>query len=94
MTVAVAFLLAAGVLAAWLGVFAFTRMPTPLQRLHAVSFVNVGAATPILAAALLSDGISSRALKCVFILFLVLLIGALLAHVTGRALHYRGGDRR
>jgi multicomponent Na+:H+ antiporter subunit G len=94
MTVAVGCLLAVGVFAAWLGVIAFIRMPTPFQRLHAVSFVNVVAAAPIVTAALLSDGVSSRALKCLFMLFFVVLIGALLTHATGRALHFRGGERR
>jgi multicomponent Na+:H+ antiporter subunit G len=93
MTVAVDCLLAAGVLAAWFGVAAFVRLPTALQRLHAVTFVTIVAGTPIVAAALLDDGVSAGSLKCVFILVVLLPMGALLAHVTGRALHLREGGR-
>lgn len=87
-------LLAAGVFAAWLGVIAFFRMPTPLQRLHVAGFVNVVAAAPIVLAALLNDGISARALKCVFTFCVLIFAGALFAHATGAALHFRGGERR
>lgn len=94
MTVAVDCLLGVGGFAAWLGVIAFIRLPTPFQKLHAVTFVNIVAAAAIVAAALISDGASSRGLKCLFMLMLVVPIGALLTHVTGRTLHFRGGERR
>ena len=45
-------------------------------------------------AAWLTDGLSPRALKCTAIWLATLLIGALLSHVTGHALHIRDGERR
>lgn len=94
MIVAVAAPLALGVAMAWLGALALLRLRTPLERLHAVAFVNVAAGGFVALAALFADGASSRALKCVAVWLATLLIGAALAHVTGRALHLRGGDRR
>ncbi|HLH91977.1 MAG TPA: monovalent cation/H(+) antiporter subunit G [Xanthobacteraceae bacterium] len=83
-----------GVLAAWLGALAFVRLATALERLHAVTFVNVAAGAAIVLAALLTDGVSSRSLKCLLLLVVTLPVGALLTHVTGRALHTRSGEWR
>lgn len=94
MTVLVDCLLAVAIFAAWLSVIAFIRMPTAFQKLHAVTFVNVVSGAPLVTAALLTDGITPRSLKCLFMLLYIVLTGALLAHVTGRALHSRGGERR
>lgn len=93
MIAAVAAALALGVAAAWLGALALLRLRTPLERLHAVAFVNVAAGGGVTLAALLADGPTPRALKSVAVWLATLLIGACLAHVTGRALHLRGGDR-
>jgi hypothetical protein len=49
---------------------------------------------PIVAAALLSDGLTPRVYKCVLIWAAVVLSSALLAHVTGRSLHLREGETR
>lgn len=94
MTVATDILLAAGVLAAWLATFAFTRLHSSLERLHAVSLVNIAVGAPIVLAAFLTDGVSSRSLKCALILAVMIFVGALLSHVTGRAVHLREGERR
>jgi multicomponent Na+:H+ antiporter subunit G len=91
---AVAALLAAGVAAAWLATLAFMRLRTPFERLHVITFVNVAALSFVVVAAFVADGVSSRSLKCAFIWLATLAAGALLAHVTGRALHVREGERR
>lgn len=94
MSLAVGVALALGVAMAWLGALALLRLRTPLERLHAVAFVNVAAGGFVTLAALLADGATPRALKCMAVWLATLLIGACLSHVTGRALHLRGGDRR
>ena len=94
MTIAVALLVAAGVLTAWVGTLAFLRLPTPLERLHAITFISVGAGLPLVAAAFVTDGVTSRSLKCLLVLLIALLTGPLFAHVTGRALYSRKGERR
>lgn len=94
MNAAVDVLLGISVLMAWLSVLAFLRLRTPFERLHVVTFVNVASLGPVVLAALLTDGITSRSLKCVFIWIATLTAGALLAHATARALHFREGERR
>lgn len=94
MTVATDILLGIGVIASWFGATAYFRLHTPFDRLHAITFINIISTIPIVLAAFLSDGMSSRSLKCAFILVFMLPMGALLAHVTSRALHVREGERR
>jgi multicomponent Na+:H+ antiporter subunit G len=93
-TWAVAASLLLAVAAAWLGAIAFLRMRTPLDRLHVVTFVNVAAGGFVVLAALLTEGITARTLKCVLIWVAAMLLGACLSHATGRALHLRDGERR
>ncbi len=90
----VAIALSLGLATAWLGTIAFVRLRTPLERVHAVTFVNVATGGCVTLAALLADGISGRSLKCVAIWIATMLIGSLLSHTTGRALHLRDGERR
>jgi multicomponent Na+:H+ antiporter subunit G len=87
-------LLAVTVAATWLGSVAFVRLRTPFERLHVVTFINVVSLASTAAAAFVADGISSRSLKCALVFIAVLGAGSLLAHVTGRALYLRGGERR
>jgi multicomponent Na+:H+ antiporter subunit G len=94
MSIAVDILLGLGVLTAWFATFAFIRLRTPFERIHAVTFLNIVAGLAIVAAAILTDGATSRSLKCVLLLVAVLAIGALLSQVTARALHVREGERR
>jgi len=93
-TIVTDILLAIAVLASWLAMAAFTRLGTPFERLHAVAFVNVVAGGAIAFAAAATDGASSRTFKCFVIWFAMVLFGALLTHVSARALHFRGGERR
>jgi multicomponent Na+:H+ antiporter subunit G len=93
-SVLVGLCLALAVLAAWIGTLALWRLTTPLGRLHTVTFVNVAGGAALVLAAWLTDGLSPRALKCTAIWLATLLIGALLSHVTGHALHIRDGERR
>ena len=94
MTVAYDAALAGAVVTIWLATIAFFRLSTPLQRIHVVTFVNVLAGGLITLAAFLSDGLSSRSLKCLFIWLASLAFGALLTQVTGRALYLRDGERQ
>ncbi|HEX4024935.1 MAG TPA: monovalent cation/H(+) antiporter subunit G [Steroidobacteraceae bacterium] len=82
------------VAAAWVGVAAFARLRTPLARIHAVTFVNLTAGGAITLAAFLSEGLTSRTLKCALLWAAVMTIGALLSHASGRALMLRDGQRR
>ncbi len=94
MSAVIAIVLGLGVLAAWLGALAFVRLATPFERLHAIPFINIVAGGAIVLASFLTDGISSRSLKCLLLLLVMLPVGAVLAHITGRALHARGGEWR
>ncbi len=94
MTIACDAALAGAVVMIWLATIAFFRLSTPLQRIHAVTFANVVGGGLIALAAVLSDGATSRSLKCVFIWLASLIFGALLAQVTGRALHLREAQSR
>jgi multicomponent Na+:H+ antiporter subunit G len=93
-TVATDILLAVGVLAAWLAAFVFARLRTSLERLHAVSVANIAVGVPITLAAILTDGVSARSLKCALLVFAIIFIGALLSQAIGRAVHLREGVRR
>jgi multisubunit Na+/H+ antiporter MnhG subunit len=93
-TIVTDILLAAAVLASWLAAAAFMRLNTPFERLHAVAFVNVVTGAAIAFAAAASDGASSRTFKCFAIWAAMVLFGALLTHVSARALHFRDGERR
>ncbi|HWG75336.1 MAG TPA: monovalent cation/H(+) antiporter subunit G [Steroidobacteraceae bacterium] len=70
------------------------RLATPLARLHAVSFLNVLGGAALVLAALLTDGWGSRSLKCLALALTLMLAGALLTHVTGRALLMREARHR
>ena len=94
MTAAVDVVLAAMIFTVWLAMTTFFRLPTPFQRIHVITFVNIVAGGMVMLAAFLGDGVSSRSLKCAFIWLATLPLGALLSHVTGRALHVREGERR
>jgi multicomponent Na+:H+ antiporter subunit G len=94
MKIAVAAVLGLGVLAAWLAVAAYMRLRTPLQRLHALSFLNAVSGSCFLIGVWLSDGASTRALKSVLIWVMMLLVGALLAQGSARMLLLREQERR
>lgn len=87
-------LLAASVATAWLGAAAFIRLRTALEKLHAVTFVNVAALGLLVVAAIADQGITARSLKCMLIYLVTLTAGAVLSHVTAQALHFRKGERR
>jgi multicomponent Na+:H+ antiporter subunit G len=76
--------------AGWLGVAGFARLRTPLDRLHCVTFVNVVCGFSLVAAGFVSDGLSSRAIKILFIVALSLLSGTAMSHATGRSIIQRG----
>ena len=79
-------LLIAAVLCAWLGCLGFARLEAPLDRLHAVAFVNWTTIVAVTLAALAADGLSNRACKLLLTTAVVLLVGAAASHAAGRAL--------
>ena len=74
------------VAAVWLGVLGAARLRDPLDRLHAVTFVNIAGGAAVTAAAFVTDGVSGRSLKITLMVLLSWAIGAALAHATDRAL--------
>ena len=94
MTALVVPLLALAVLAVWIAAVGFCRLRTALERLLAVTFLNVAGGAPVVLAAWLTDGPTVRAAKCTAVWLATLVVGALLGHVTGHALHIRDGERR
>jgi multisubunit Na+/H+ antiporter MnhG subunit len=87
--IAVGLLLACTVAAAWLAAIGLLRLPTPLARLHGVTFASVACGLPLTIAVLLADGLTDRTLKTLFLLLVMLASGAVLSHATGRAIAYR-----
>lgn len=87
--IAIDVLLALAVLACWLGAAGFLRVRTARDRLHSVTFANVVAGAAVVAAAFVADGASDHALKVLIVVAAALLIGAGVAHATGRALIQR-----
>ena len=82
----IAALLTIAVLATWLGCLGFARLPTAYARLHCVPFVIIAAGIPLTLATFLADGMSSRLLKVLFLMVVLLVSGAALSHATGRAI--------
>ena len=93
MNAAVAAALGLSVAATWLAALTFGRL-RPLSRVHAVAFVNVAGGGAMTLATWLAEGVTPRTAKVLAIWAVMLLTGALSAHVTGRAILHRGGDRR
>jgi multicomponent Na+:H+ antiporter subunit G len=85
------FLLWLAVAAAWLGAAGFLRLRAPLDRLHAVTFINTAAGAALVVAAFLADGLTDRACKISIIVIINLFAGAAISHMTGRALTEREG---
>lgn len=92
--VAVEILLGAAVLSAWLGCFGFLRLGTALDRLHCAAFINAASGFAVTLAVFVQDGPTGRSLKMLAILLVLLLGGAAMSHVAGRALLMRGGAGR
>ncbi len=84
-------LLALAVAAAWLSALALLRQPRALDRLHAVSFLNVASGVLVTATGFAADGISGRSLKILLLMTLLVGFGAVLSHAAGRALLMREG---
>ncbi|HZT87145.1 MAG TPA: monovalent cation/H(+) antiporter subunit G [Stellaceae bacterium] len=94
MKIAVDVLLGLAILAAWVGGFGLLRLRTPLERLHCIAFVNAGAGSLLGIAVWLQDGVTSRSVKTLLVLVILLFAGAAVAHATGRALLLREGSSR
>lgn len=84
-------LLALAVAATWLSALALLRQRRALDRLHAVSFLNVTTGILVTAAGFAADGISGRSLKILFMMTLLVGFGAVLSHAAGRAVLMREG---
>lgn len=89
MTVVVDILLTAAVAAAWIGAAGFARLTSALDRLHCVAFTTIGCGLPIVLAAFVADGPSTRAFKLLFAMLVSLVAGAALNQAAGRAIFTR-----
>jgi multicomponent Na+:H+ antiporter subunit G len=91
MTIVVGALLALLVGTTWLSALALLRLPHALDRLHAISFLNVTTGILVTAAAFAADGISGRSLKILLMMIVLVGVSAVLSHAAGRALLMREG---
>ncbi len=91
MSLVLGILLALAVAATWLSALALLRQHRALDRLHAVSFLNVTTGILVTAAGFAADGISGRSLKILFMMTLLVGFGAVLSHAAGRAVLMREG---
>jgi multisubunit Na+/H+ antiporter MnhG subunit len=82
------------VLGSWLATTAFVRMRTALERLHVPTYINVVTLSFLTIAGFFTDGTTPQTLKCVFIVLVNLIAGALGTYVTARAIHSRSGETR
>ena len=93
MSLAVDLCLALAVACVWLGCFGALRLRRPLDRLHAVAFVNASAGILVAVAAFLADGVSTRSVKLACLVAFVLVAGSAVSHAAGRALALRDGPQ-
>ncbi len=91
MSLVIGILIGLSVAASWLSALALLRMPRALDRLHAISFLNVALSVLVTAIGFAADGVSTRSLKILFMMVLVVGFGAVLSHAAGRALLMREG---
>ena len=77
----------------WLGAFGALRLRSPLDKLHAVAFVNAAAGIALAAAGLFEDGVSTRSVKLACLVAIVLVMGAAVSHAAGRAILLRDGPQ-
>ena len=95
MAIMVDILLGLAVVVAWIGALGFARLRWSLDRLHVVTFVTIGCGLPILAAAFVADGPSTRAFKLLLLWLVALVAGASVNQAAGRAIFNRkeAGER-
>ena len=88
-------LLATAVVAAWIGALGFARLGSALDRLHCVTFLTIGCGLPIVIAAFVADGPSTRAFKLLLLFVVALVAGAAMTHAAARAIFTRdeAGER-
>lgn len=82
-------LLGMAVLGAWLAVAAALRCRNSLDKLHATTFVVAGPLLLMTVAAVVQDGLSSRALNIIFLMVVQLFGGAAVTFATARAIALR-----
>jgi multisubunit Na+/H+ antiporter MnhG subunit len=91
---AIDILLGVAVLSAYFACWGLWRFPTALGRLHFVAFANIVTGSGVTVALWCQDGVSSRSLKTLALLAVVVIAGAATTHAGGRAIFVRGGGRR
>ena len=82
-------LLAIAIISAWIAAAGFARLTVALDRLHCVAFVTIGSGLPIVLAAFVADGFSTRALKLLLLFVVALVAGAAVNQAVGRAIFTR-----
>lgn len=91
--IVVAVLLALVVLALWLAVWGFARLPNAYDRLHCTSFAAIAVGAPLVVLAFVADGASDRAFKILLLVVLMLISGAATTHASARAIAARDAGR-
>ena len=88
-------LLGIAILSAWIAAIGFARLTSALDRLHCIAFVTVGCTLPIVAAAFVADGPSTRAFKLLLMFVITLVAGAAINQAIARAVFLRdeAGER-
>ena len=87
--VVVDILLGLAVLSAWIGALGFARLTSALDRLHCVGFTTIAAGLPLVLAAFVADGPSTRAFKLLLLWLVALIAGAALNQAAARAIFTR-----
>lgn len=89
-------LLAIAVASAWFGALGFVRLSSSLDRLHCVAFTYVGSGVPMVAAAFVADGATTRSFKILLLFFVALIAGAAVNQAVARAIFTRdeAGERQ
>ncbi len=82
-------LLAIAIISAWIAAAGFARLTAALDRMHCVAFVTIGCGLPIVLAAFLADGFSTRAFKLLLLFAVALVAGAAVNQAVGRAIFTR-----
>ena len=82
-------LLVIAILSAWIAAAGFARLTSALDRMHCVAFVTLGCGLPVVVAAFVADGFSTRAFKLLLLFVVALVAGAAVNHAVGRAIFTR-----
>ena len=85
--------LALAVLSVWLGSFSFLRLRSTLDRLHCTTFVLASSGPLLALTAFFEEGLTTRFLKLIALVVVLLVTSAATTHAVGRAIYLRDGPQ-